>query len=119
MEASESGRGPPAPRNSLEIGMATVGWVLVVLAAFFCVVLTRWGLEFAYQQTCGPDPPWEWRRSVTLTATGVTAVFELVTIVLLLRGKILGLAIALLCVLVALVAPVVATLLTLFSSAMC
>ena len=99
--------------------MATVGWVLVVLAAFLCVVLTSWGLEFAHEQTCGPNPPWEWRRSVTLTATGVTAVFELVTIVLLLRGRIVGLVIAFVCVLVALVAPVFATLLTLFSSAMC
>lgn len=119
MEASELGQVQPAPRNPLEVGMATVGWVLVVLAAFLCVVLTRAGLEFAHQQTCGPDPPWEWRRSVTLTATGVTAVFELVTILLLLRGRIVGLLIALVCVLVALVAPVFATLLTLFSSAMC
>jgi hypothetical protein len=147
MEASESGHVPP-PRNPLEIGMATVGWVLVVLAALLCVTLTRWGLEFAHQETCGPNPPWggepgqlapevagdEWRTSVTSTATGVTAIFELVprhgestgcavevlvTIVLLLRGRIVGLLVAFVCVLVALVAPVFATLLTLFSSAMC
>ena len=81
--------------------------------------LTRAGLEFAHQQTCGPEPPTEWRRSVTLTGMGVAIGFGIPTLVLLVRGRTVGLVIALVCALVVLAAPFLSTLLTLFASAMC
>lgn len=107
------------PRNRTEIVLAAVGWVLLGLGVLVCVWLTRAGLEFAHQETCGPDPPTEWRRSVTLTGMGVAIGFGIPTLVLLVRGRTVGLVIALVCALVVLAAPFLSTLLTLFASAMC
>ncbi|NOU30527.1 MAG: hypothetical protein HOO96_21725 [Polyangiaceae bacterium] len=107
------------PRNRIEIVLATIVWVLLALAVLNCVWLTRAGLDFAHQQTCGPEPPTEWRRSVTLNGMWVTIAFGIPTLVLLVRGRIVGLSIALFCALVALTAPFASTVITLFASAMC
>lgn len=107
------------PRNRLEIVLATIGWILLGLGVLVCVWLTRAGLEFAHQQTCGPEPPTEWRRSVTLTGMWVAIAFGVPTLVLLVRGRTVGLVIALVCAMVVLAAPFLSTVLTLFASAMC
>lgn len=107
------------PRDRVEIALATIVWVLLGLGVLNCVWLTRAGLEFAHQQTCGPDPPTEWRRSVTLTGMGVAIAFGIPSLVLLVRGRIVGLSVALCCALVALAAPFASTVITLFASAMC
>ncbi len=107
------------PRNRAEIVLATVGWVLFALAVLVCVWLTRAGLDFAHERTCGPEPPTEWRRSVTLTGMAVAIAFGVPAAVLLWRGRTVGLVIALCCLLFALAAPFVSTALTLFASAMC
>lgn len=76
--------------------LTVIGWLSFGLAAPFSACTTVDGHSFAYQQTCGPNPPTTWRLECTYGALALSTICLVPAFVLLMRGHKTGTGVALL-----------------------
>jgi hypothetical protein len=111
--------GPPSARRGGFIWLTGIAWLIFGCSALFSGCVTHSGYEFAYQQTCGPNPPTEWRLQCTFIGLGVSSLCLVPALVLLIRGHRIGTAVALLLGFFSMAASVIGWLLPVLASALC
>lgn len=111
--------GPASARRGGYIWLTGIAWSLFACSVLFSGCVTHSGYVFAYEQTCGPNPPTAWRLQCTFIGLGVSTLCLLPALVLLIRGHRLGTAGALLLALISFAASVIGWLLPVFASALC
>jgi hypothetical protein len=115
-----TGPAGPAPAQQKRQGCL----VRIAAVAFGCAVLfsgcvTLSGYDFAYQATCGPNPPTQWRLECTYVALAVSTLCLIPALVLLVRGREPGTGVALVLALASMAASFFGWLLPVFASALC
>ena len=99
--------------------LKVIGWTLFGLLCLLCFGVTWAWVSFSTEETCGPTPPTAWRLEVTLGGLAFWTVLAGITLYLLIRGRALGMVIALGLELVAGIVSIVTFLLPLFAAGMC
>ena len=112
-------RATTAPRTSGEVAIATIATVILAFSALLCAVVAWESFRFAYQTTCGPTPPVEWRLDILYVGLGLYAALAIPTVVLIRVGRTAGLVVAIILACCALAPPALSFLFALFSSALC
>jgi hypothetical protein len=116
-----TGPAGPAPAQQNRPGGCLVRFAAV---AFGCAVLfsgcvTMSGYDFAYQATCGPNPPTQWRLECTYVALAVSTLCLIPALVLMLRGRVTATQVAVLLAFASMAASFFGWLLPVFASALC
>lgn len=113
---------PEGPRSGLAggfVAVTVIAWVVLGLSAFFCVWVTKVGLEFAHEETCGPSPPVAWRQEVVFIGLAVWALLALPALGLMVFRKRTPTVVALILACISGVVPFFTLLIPLFAAGLC
>jgi len=113
---------PGGPRSGLAggfIAVTVIAWVVLGLSALFFAWVTKVGLAFAHQETCGPSPPVEWRQEVVFIGLAVWALFAFTGLGLMFFRKRIPTIIALILACMSGVVPFFTRCIPLFAAALC
>lgn len=93
-----------------------IGWIAFAMAIAFSAYVSVHGYEFAYEKTCGPTPPTEWRLECVFVALAASTLCLIPALVLLILGHRLGTGIALFLALISIGVSLIGWLLPVFSA---
>ena len=113
---------PGGPRSGLVggfVAVTVIAWVVLGLSAFFCAWVTKVGLAFAHQETCGPSPPVEWRQEVVFIGLAVWALLALPALALMFFRKRMPTILALILACISGVVPFFTLCIPLFAAGLC
>lgn len=99
--------------------LTAITWVLFGWSIPFSGCVTHSGYEFAYQETCGPHPPTEWRLECTYIGLAASTLCLVPALVLLIRGHRIGTVVALILVCLSMGAEALAWLFPVLASGLC
>jgi hypothetical protein len=108
-----------APRASGQVAMATIAGVILAVSALLCALVAWGSFRFAYEATCGPTPPVEWRLDILYVGLGAYALLAIPTVILISIGRTAGLVVAIILACCALAPPALSYVFAILSSAMC
>lgn len=117
MDAPESGIG--AELGFARTPLKVIGWVLFAFISLLALGVTWSGIDFAHAETCGYTPPTARRLEVTLGGLGIWLVLAAISLVLLLRGRAVGLMVAVGLEVVAGIVSFMTFVIPLFAAGMC
>ena len=85
----------------------------------FSGCVTNSGVQFAYEKTCGPTPPTQWRLECIYVGLAVSTLCLIPALVLLVRGHRIGTVVALILACFSIMASVIGWILPVLASGLC
>jgi mannose/fructose/N-acetylgalactosamine-specific phosphotransferase system component IID len=112
---------PPPPSGLVggNVVLTVAAWIALGLTVVFAGLTTWHGISFSYQETCGPNPPTEWRQEVTYIGLGIWFLLAIPALVLLLRARQVPTIVSLVLSIVGIFVSFVTMMLPLFAAGLC